>query len=294
MTDRLHSHPTRRELLRRGAAGIAGLTLGGLLPRPAWAASKRIPLALQLYSVRHECAEDDGKNLVNVIEAVAKMGYEGVEFAGYYGWNAKDLKKLLGDHGLKAVSTHTALRELSDDRLAATIELHQTIGARHIVVPSMPREYTQDAAGWREAAARFNELAEKLRPHGMFVGYHNHSHEFRPMEGTTPWDIFMSNTHPDVIMQLDIGNCMDGGGDPVAILNKYPGRAKTLHLKEYGGGPQTVVGEGDAPWKQIIQLARTTAGTEWFIVEHERKGRPPLEAVEMCLRNLKKILAETT
>lgn len=293
MTDRLHNHPTRREFLRVGATGIAGLTLGGLSPRRAWAAPKRIPIALQLYSVRHECAEDDGKNLVDVVEAVAKMGYEGVEFAGYYGWNAKDLRKLLDDHGLKAVSTHTGLGELSDDKLGATIELHQTIGAEDIVVPSMPREYTKDAAGWREAARRFNELAEKLRPHGMFVGYHNHTYEFRATEGDTPWDIFISNTHADVIMQLDIGHCMTGGGDPVAVLNKYPGRAKTLHMKEHGGAPEAVVGEGDAPWQEIIQLALTTAGTEWFIVEHERKGRPPLEAVDMCLRNLKKILAET-
>jgi sugar phosphate isomerase/epimerase len=279
--------------LQWGAAGVAGLALS---PLPAWSAepaAKCIPIALQLYSVRHECSKEDGKNLVKVLEAVARMGYEGVEFAGYYGWNAKDLRELLDANGLKAISTHTHLGELADDKLQATVEFHKTIGANHIVVPSMPREYTKDAAGWQKAAEVFNELAEKLEPLGMFVGYHNHSYEFKPLDDTTAWDIFMSRTRPEVIMQLDIGNCMGGKGDPVAILKKYPGRAKTLHMKEYGGDPRTVVGEGEAPWKEIIQLARTTAGTEWFIIEHERAGRPPLEGVDLCLKNLRRILAET-
>ncbi|MHC4399173.1 MAG: TIM barrel protein [Planctomycetota bacterium] len=293
MTSQVSNAKTRREFLRLGTAGIAGLTLGGLAARPAWAAPKQIPIALQLYSVRHECAENDGKNLVKVLEAVAKMGYEGVEFAGYYGWNAKDLRKLLDDKGLQAVSTHTGLGELSDEKINATIELHQTIGASHVVVPSMPREYTKDLDGWREAADRFNELAEKLGEREMLVGYHNHSYEFKSVDGTSPWDVFMSATHADVIMQLDVGNCMGGGGDPVAILEKYAGRAKTIHMKEHGGDPQTVVGEGDAPWKKIIKLARSTAGTQWYIVEHERRGRPPLEAVDLCLKNLKKILSGT-
>ena len=294
MTDHLHHHPTRRDVLRLGAAGVAGLALGGLPTRAAQTAAKRLPIALQLYSVRRECGKDNGKNLVKVVEAVAKMGYEGVEFAGYYGWNAPELRKLLDDHGLKPIGTHTGLGALLGDAMKGTVELHQTIGAKHVIVPSMPGEYKKDLAGWRKAADVFTELAEKLKAHGMKVGYHNHSYEFKSIDGTSPWDVFYSNTHADVIMQLDVGNCMGGGGKPVEILDKFPGRAATLHVKEYGGDGRTVVGEGDAPWKDIIRLARTTAGTEWYIIEHERGGRPPLEGVDLCLQKFKKVLAETT
>jgi len=300
MTSRKEMRQTRRELLKMSAAGAAGLCVGklGLFGAEALAVApagkKKEPgLGLQLYSVRGECGKDKGKNLVKVIEAVAKMGYDAVEFAGTYGWKAKDLKKLLGDNGLKCCGTHTGLGTLQGDNLKRTVEFHKTIGNKYLIVPGMPRKYTKDAAGWKEAAKVFNEIAEKLKPEGMFTGYHNHSHEFKKIDGTTPWEIFFDNTVKEVVMQLDTGNCMGGRGDPVAMLKKYPGRARTLHLKEFGGDAKTVVGEGTCPWKEIVQLARTTAGTEWYIIEHERRGQSPIEAVRKCCVNFKKILAET-
>ena len=290
---------TRRELLKMGAAGAAGLAMGGARLAAAEAvavrpAKKAEPgLGLQLYSVRNECAKDKGKNLTKVIEAVAKMGYQAVEFAGYYGWQPKDLRKLLDDNGLKCCGTHTGFGALQGGNFQKTVDLHKTIGCKFIIAPRMPRQYTKDADGWKKAAEAFNEVAGKLKPLGMATGYHNHSSEFKKMDGSTPWEIFFDNTVKEVVMQLDTGNCMGGKGDPVAMLRKYPGRAKTLHLKEYGGDAKTVVGEGTCPWKEIIRLARTTAGTQWYIIEHERRGQPPVEAVAKCLVNLKKILAET-
>lgn len=291
--------PTRRDVLKMAAAGAAGACLGvpSLLATKAAGASpkaKRLPVALQLYSVRHDCAKDKGKNLPKVIEAVAKMGYEAVEFAGYHGHKAPELKKMLDANGLKCCGTHTGLGALLGDAFKRTVELHKTIGCKFIIVPGMPGKYTKTAEGWKQAAGVFNEIAAKLKPLGMHTGYHNHSHEFRNMGGTTPWDIFFSNTVADVVMQLDTGNCMGGKGDPVAILKKFPGRALTLHMKEHGGDAKTVVGEGDCPWKEIIKLARTTAGTQWLIIEHERRGQAPLEAVAKCLVNLKKIQAEVS
>lgn len=284
---------TRRDVLKLGAAGAAGLLSGdlGLFGAEA-AAAKKIPVALQLYSVRNECGKDKGKNLVNVIQAVAKMGYEAVEFAGYYGWAPKDLRKLLDDNGLKCTGTHTGLGALLGDNFDKTVELHKTIGGKFIIVPGMPGKYTKSAEGWKEAANAFNEIAEKLKPHGMYTGYHNHSSEFRKMGDSTPWDIFFGNTVKEVVMQLDTGNCMGGKGDPVAIMKEYPGRQLTLHMKEHGGDAKTVVGEGTCPWKEIIRLARTIGGTQWHIIEHERGGQPPLEAVAKCLVNFRKIQAE--
>ena len=291
---------TRRDVLRLGAAGAAGLLTGGLRGLAAEAVAvaappprkKRIPVGLQLYSVRNECGKDKGKNLTKVIEAVAKMGYEAVEFAGYYGWGAKDLKKLLDANGLTCCGTHTGLGALQGDNFQRTVDLHKTLGAKFIIVPGMPRQYTRTAEGWKKAAGVFNEIAAKLEPLGMYTGYHNHSHEFHKMGDTTPWDIFFGNTHERVVMQLDTGNCMGGKGDPVAIMKKYPGRQLTLHMKEHGGTPKTVVGEGTCPWKELIRLARTIGKTRWFVIEHERRGQSPLEAVAKCITNFRKIQAE--
>jgi len=286
---------TRREILQMAAAGATGLTLGGarLLAGAKPGKRKEPGLGLQLYSVRHACGQDKGKGLVKVLKAVKGFGYEAVEFAGYYGWQPKDLRKLLDDNGLKCCGTHTGLGALQGGNFQKTVDLHKTIGGNFIIVPGMPGQYTKDADGWKKAAEVFNQIAAKLKPLGMATGYHNHSHEFKKMGDSTPWEIFFDNTCADVIMQLDTGNCMGGKGDPVAMLKKYPGRARSLHLKEFGGDAKTVVGEGTCPWKQIIPLARTTAGTEWYVIEHERRGQDPVAAVGKCLTNLKKMLAET-
>jgi sugar phosphate isomerase/epimerase len=286
------NRPTRREFLMAGAAGMAGLLLGGLRLRAAEAeAAGKIPVGLQLYSVRGECGKDGGKNLPKVIEAVAKMGYEGVEFAGYYGWDAQALKKMLDDNGVKCCGTHTGLDTLLGDKLKQTVEFHKTIGNKFLIVPSMGGGYTKDAEAWKRTARLFNEIAARLKPEGMYCGYHNHSSEFKPMDGSTPWDIFYGNTVKDVVMQLDTGNCMGGKGDPVALLEKYPGRALTIHCKEFGGTGMGLVGDGKVDWKQIIQLGRTTACTKWFIIEHESGGAAALEAVKGCLAKFRKLLA---
>jgi len=284
---------TRRELLVMGAAGAAGVLLGGLRLRAAEpVAARNVPVGLQLYSVRRECGKDGGKNLAKVVEAVARMGYEGVEFAGYYGWDAKGLKKLLDDNGLKCCGTHTGLGTLLGDQLKKTVEFHKAIGNKFLIVPHIGGKYTKDAAAWKATAGLFNEIAAKLKPEGMYCGYHNHSAEFKPMGSTTAWDIFFGNTVTEVVMQIDTGNCMAGKGDPVAMLRKYPGRALTIHCKEIGAPGMGLVGEGKVDWKQVIQLGRTTACTEWFIIEHEG-GAKSLEAVQKCLVNFRKLLAET-
>ena len=90
-------------------------------------------------------------------------------------------------------------------------------------------------------------------------------------------------------MQMDIGNCLEGGGDPYAILRKFPGRSATVHLKEHGGPPEAVVGEGEVDWKKVFAICEKTGGTEWYIVEHERGAGDPVENVKRCLENLRKM-----
>jgi len=280
---------SRRQFLSLTAAGAgAGVGLTGLksLPaaiRPGQAPLKKIPIGVQLYSVREAAAKD----LPGVLEAIAGMGYQGVEFAGYYGWESKprELRKLLDDNGLKCCGTHTGLDTLTGDALQATAQLHSILGNRFLIVPSLSAKDIQE---WRNLAETFNEIAEKARPLGMLVGYHAHAGDFQKLGDSTPWEIFFDHTRKEIVMQLDTGNCMAGGGDPVAVLRKYPGRSVTVHLKEHGGPKGAVIGEGDMPWMEILEFCETRGGAEWYIVEHET-GQDPQGSIRGCIEGLRKM-----
>ena len=279
---------TRRDILKLSAMAMAGAYTG--IARSAFAgeevakAGRKIPIALQLYTVRADCAKD----FEGTVKAVAKMGYEGVEFAGYYNRKAEDIRKLLDDCGLKCAGTHTGLATLEGDKLKETIEFNKTIGNKFLVVPGgIPGKRS-----WAECGKYFSELAGKVKAEGMRVGYHNHAHEFATEGGSTHWETFFNNAGPDVVMQLDMGNCMKGNGDPVSFLKKFPGRAVTVHMKEhYSSEKPGVLGEGDVKWKEVIELCKTTAGTEWFIVEQESYPVSPLDTAQKCLEGLKKLTA---
>jgi sugar phosphate isomerase/epimerase len=246
----------------------------------------RIPIGLQLYSVRKDCEND----LPGTLDAVARMGYEGVEFAGYYGRSAPELRKMLDDRGLKCCGTHTGWNTILGDELPRTIEFNQTLGNKFLIVPGLPEAQRSSRAAWLETARLMNEAAQRAAPHGMKVGYHNHGVEFQPMEGELPWDTFFSNTRPEVVMQLDFGNALHGGGDPIPYVERYPGRATTVHLKEYSAtNDKALIGEGDVDWPRLFQLCETIGGTEWYIVEQESYAFPPLECVDRCLQILRKM-----
>lgn len=244
----------------------------------------RIPIALQLYSVRHDCDRD----LPATLAAVAKMGYDGVEFAGYYDRTAQQLRDMLDDLGLKVAGTHTALDTLLGDELERTVEFNNTLGNEFLIVPWLPEQRRESKAAWLDTAKLFNDIADRLEPHGMLTGYHNHHVEFTPMNGETPWDIFFGATKPGVVMQLDTGNALHGGADPVPFVQRHPGRAITVHLKEYSDtNDKALIGEGDVRWDDLFRLCETVGGTQWYIVEQESYAHPPLECVERCLENLR-------
>ena len=271
---------SRRDFLGLGAATLAA---GGRLLGAEAEAAKKSPIGLQLYTLRREA----GKDLPGTIAAVAKAGYKAVEFAGYYNRKAEELKKLLDDNGLKCCGTHTGMGTLLGDNLKKTVEFNKAIGNRYLMVPGGVGGKTKES--WVEAAKRFTDIAEKLKPEGMVTGYHNHAHEFKkfgPDDPETPWDVLFSNAGQDVAMQLDIGNGMGGGCDPVATLKKFPGRAITLHVKGFGG----IVGEDKAPWPEIFALCETTGKTEWYIVEQDGSGKySPLDTIQRVMDNLKKM-----
>jgi sugar phosphate isomerase/epimerase len=247
-------------------------------------------IALQLYTVRGDCAS----NFPETLKTVAKMGYEGVEFAGYYNNSAKELKKMLDDLGLKVAGTHTKLDTLSGDELKKTVEFHHILENKYLIVPSLPEERRNSKSAWMETAKLFNDLAEKVKLEKMHIGYHNHAVEFKLMDGEYPWNLFYGNTNTEVLMQFDTGNAMSGGVTPdgvLDILKKYPGRSKTIHLKEYSStNKNALIGEGDVKWKEVLSFCETKGGTEWYIIEQESSLYPPIECAKRCLENLKKLI----
>ena len=279
---------SRREFLKQSAA-CAAAACGAVSPVSLFAASdyggKKIPFGLQLYSVRNECAKD----LVGTVTAVAKMGYKGVEFAGYHGRDAKTLRKLLDEVGVKCCGTHTGLDTVLGDNLPTTIEFNQTLGNKFLIVPSLPGKYSKTRQGWQEAADLFNEIADKVKPHGMRVGYHNHSVEFKPLEGEKPWDTFFSRTKKEVVIQFDTGNANPDDAQPTVNLKKHPGRVASVHVKPFSKAkPNALIGDDELPWKEIFHICETVAGTEWYIMEYESDAFTPLVSVEKSLEVMRR------
>jgi len=272
---------SRREFL--GTVGAVGVTLGlGVAPLARAATGTKIPVGLQLYSVREQCTAD----LPGTLSAVSKIGYRAVEFAGYYGRSATELRKLLDDNGLVACGTHTPYESVQGDKLKETVEFNRTIGNKFLIVPWMNEAKSKQE--WLDRAKLFNGIADQLKPEGMWVGYHAHQHDFKQIEGVTAWDLFFGNTKAEVIMQLDTGNCCEGGADPVAVLKKYPGRARTIHVKAFGGGPDAVIGEDKVDWPAVFAFCETKGKTQWYVLEHE-SGKDPLDAVRRSYAALKKM-----
>ncbi len=244
----------------------------------------KLPIGLQLYSVRDDAARD----LAGVLKAVARMGYDGVEFAGYYGHSAADIRKMMDDNGLQCCGGHIGLDLLLGESRIETIEFQRTLGNIYLIVPGLSSNRTSSKAAWLETAGVMNEIAAALKPHGMWTGYHNHHTEFHSMDGEMPWDIFFGNTSDDVIMQFDTGNAMHGGAEAGPFLRRYPGRAITVHLKEYSAtNDKALIGEGDVKWNEIFDLCETVGNTKWYIVEQESYAYPPLDCADRCLQKLR-------
>jgi sugar phosphate isomerase/epimerase len=282
-------------LSRRSFLGMAGaLPFAGALARSLpGAAASRIPIAVQLYSVRDDCAKD----FDTAMEQVAAMGFAGVEFAGYYSYaeRASDLRKKLEALKLKAAGTHIRLDTLQGDALKRTIDFHQTIGCRFLIVPT-DAAFTDPDKG-RALADTFNRLAETLKPLGMACGYHNHTGEFKKDGDKTYWDLFAERTSSDVILQQDCGWTFTAGFDPAAYVRKYPGRTRTTHFKpavrQGDAGKRAILGQDSVDWRAVYEACASVGGTEWIVVEQETypDGKPAMDCTRESLAGLTKLLA---
>jgi sugar phosphate isomerase/epimerase len=254
---------TRRQFIKAGVSGAVGMTLS---PGMAMAApqTKTIPIAFQLYSVRGAF----GRDVPDTLKRLGQIGYKAVEFWGYGGtpnvyqkYSGADLRKLLDDCGLKCCGMHMDLKALAKENLQTTIENNHALGSEYLNIAAA-KEKMSSEKGIGELADLLNERAAECRSHKMTVGYHAHPFDFEKIEGQFAWDLLFSRTKPEVNMQMDVGNCLGGNGDPIATLKKFPGRTRTIHIKEH----KEKTFDSDF-YKEVFRLCETSSGTKWYIVE---------------------------
>ena len=257
----------------------------------AYAKKSSIPIGLELYSVRDELKKDPEAT----VRAVAQMGYQCVEFySPYFDWTeaqAKQMRKLLDDLGIRCYSTHNGEEYFSKDKISKARDLNLTLGTKYMVMASSNPKPGID--GWKAIADELNSAADFLAPAGLKTGYHNHQPEFKTEDGVRPIEFLAKNTKPSVMLQLDVGTCLNSGGDPAAWIRSNPGRIRSIHLKDWssdpGKGYQVLFGEGDANWKEIFAVAESVGGVEYYLLEQEGSRFGELETAKRCLEAYHKI-----
>jgi sugar phosphate isomerase/epimerase len=263
------------------------LAFSALMPW-AWraaAAAVKIPIGIEMYSVRDELKKDPQ----GTVRAIAAMGYQGLEFyAPYFEWShaqAKEMKKLLDDLGIRCFSTHNDASYMNQEHIQNAIDLNLNLGNKYVVMASSQPKPGLD--GWREIADALNFAAEKLEASGLKAGYHNHQLEFTPVDGVRPMEILAKNTKPSVMLQLDVGTCLEAGSDPAAWIRANPGRIRSVHCKDWAPGPDkgysVLFGEGIADWKAIFAAAESVGGAEYYLMEQEGSRYSELETAKKCL-----------
>lgn len=250
------------------------------------APSASIPVGLELYSVRDSLKKDTE----GTVRAVAQMGYQCVEFyAPYFEWTdaqAKHMRAVLDELGIHCYSTHNDEEFFSAKNIDRVRDLNSILGSKYVVQAWSDPKPNLDA--WKSLATSLNAAAEKLEPAGLKVGYHNHDAEWKAVEGKRPIEILAKETKPTVMLQLDVGTCLEGGSDPVAWIQANPGRIRSIHCKDWSRdsdkGYKVLFGEGVADWKGIFQAAESVGGVEFYLIEQEGSRYPEMETAQRCLQ----------
>lgn len=275
----------RRDFLKTSALTLAGAIVGGSLiaglagsagctPAPV---NKRI--GLQLYSLRDAMREDPAGTL----QKIAAMGYTELETASYdggkmYGYTPAEFRALVEGLGMKVTSCHIGRAWNSEEEAdimawwTQAIADHKALGCKYVVVPSIGLGET--LAELDGICGYFNSVAAMAKAEGLTFGYHNHSGEFKEIEGQIIFDYMLAHTTPDVAFELDVYWVAEGGQDPVAYLNKYAGRFPVLHIKD-----DSIIGNSGKLDFEAIFNAAYAQGMKDYFVEVERYELP----AEICV-----------
>jgi sugar phosphate isomerase/epimerase len=224
------------------------------------------------------------------VRAVAQMGYQCVEFyAPYFEWGegqTKQMRKLLDDLGIRCYSTHNDEKYFSAENISRARDLNLILGTKYMVQAYSDPKPSLDA--WKAVADNLNSAAATLEPSVLKPGYHNHDAEWKPIDGVRPMEVLAKNTKPTIMLQLDVGTCIEAGSDPAAWIRANPGRIHSLHLKDWSSDPakgyKALFGEGDARWKDIFAAAESVGGVEYYLIEQEGSRYGELETARRCLQ----------
>ncbi len=276
--------PRRAFLQSCAAAAVASS-----LPSSLFAAQHKLgTLGVQLYTVRHVLKTD----LQGTLAKVAAVGYKEVEFPGYLEFSPKDLRAAIDKAGLVAPSTHIDYKVMLN-AMPQAIEAAHTLGHKFLVNPWIDDAIREHPDGWKQAAEAFNRAGEACQKAGIQFAYHEHWFDFHPLPGgTLPYDLLLKECDPKLVaMELDLCWVNQGGADPIAYFNKYPGRFPMVHVKDVtkfldprpikGGvfttaqavADMTEVGSGIIDWKHIFANSGK-AGIQHYFVEHDEPKDP--------------------
>ncbi len=251
------------------AAALPGETFAGMRT------AKLDAIGLQLYTVRSLMSKEAG-TVEDTLAKVAAIGYREVEFAGYFNREPAALRATLDKLKLTSPSCHLGLPAV-EAGFDATAAAAKTVGHKWLIVASVPGQLFQSTASLKELAQRFNAIGKRAKDVGLRYGYHNHNVEFKAVEGTIPLELLLSETDPSLVdFEMDAYWVTQGGGDPIALINKYPGRFRLLHAKDASAAPESAmrdVGAGVIDWKKIF-AERKKAGIEHVFVERDDTTDP--------------------
>lgn len=245
-------------------------------------------IGLQLYSIK-ELIQND---FLGTLRQVAKIGYDGVEFAGYFNTPANEIKKVLDDTGLKAAGSHMGIEAILEN-LDATIEFSKVLDNPYIVVPYLAPDYRNSADAYKRTADIFNKVGATLKANDIQLYYHNHDFEFLKYDGQYALDILAANAEPDNLhIELDTFWVEYMGLNSVDFIKKYGKRCSILHIrdmKSLDDKVNTIIGKGIMDFKAITTLGKEL-GVKWYTIEQEEFDTDQLQAVEEGYNYLRSIL----
>ncbi len=247
-------------------------------------------ISLQLFSL----SKDAEKDFLGTIEKVADLGYEGIQFAGFFNTPAKEVKQLMDEKGIVTAGAHVGIQQLLADKLKETIEFHTTLENKLIICPALPKEMRQTADDYKKTAETLNQIGEDCKQAGFTFGYHNHAFEFERFGEQTGFDILFETTDPELVkIELDCYWASFDDHAPLKIIQKYKNRIVSLHIKDMkivdGKKTGTEVGNGHLNFESLIKVGKQN-GVEWFTVEQEEFERDRYESLGMNRKNLQRLL----
>lgn len=241
-------------------------------------------IGIQMYTFR-DLTKDD---LPGTLKQAAEIGYQAVEFAGFFGHSAKEVRKVLDDNGLKAPSAHIGLNHAEPDKLESDlqqqIEYAQELGLEYIITPWWPFPDVPGEQDLERFIAAIDTASRLVTAAGLKYGYHNHDFEFKKIGGETIMDALLARIPAErLIAEFDLGWVHVGGAKPVDYINRYKGRVPLAHFKDFGEGrSDTEIGAGSVDFDSVLTVAED-AGIRYIIVEQEQFKSSPLESARISL-----------